>query len=179
MRARAGHHRRQDSAGYPQQRADHARTCRSTRGGNSTRTAAASAPMGPTHRRRALSVPARHRRQSCSQRWRQLERDFTISRAREYRKSDASLSIRGPRTMRTGSTTWIDSTMTKFKLLSVAAILSTVILAFLTTLRPIAITAVDARANEAATLAHSLAEGCTAREPSQFFPCNCGKPNCL
>ena len=81
--------------------------------------------------------------------------------------------------MRTGSTTWMDSTMTKFKLLSVAAILSTVILAFLTTLRPIAITAVDARANEAATLAHSLAEGCIAREPSQFFLCNCGKPNCL
>jgi hypothetical protein len=80
---------------------------------------------------------------------------------------------------RTGSTTWMDSTMTKFTLLSVAAILSTVILAFLTTLRPIAITAVDARASEAATLAHSLAEGCTAREPSQFFACNCGKPNCL
>ena len=78
--------------------------------------------------------------------------------------------------MRTGSTTWMDSTMTKFKLLSVAAILSTVILAFLTTFRPIAITAVDARA---ATLAHSLAEGCTARDPSQIFPCNCGKPNCL
>ena len=81
--------------------------------------------------------------------------------------------------MRAGSTTWMDSTMTKFTLLSVAAILSTVILAFLTTLRPIAITAIDARANEAATLAHSLAEGCTAREPSQFFPCTCGKPNCL
>jgi hypothetical protein len=81
--------------------------------------------------------------------------------------------------MRTGSTTWMDSTMTKFKLLSVAAILSTVILAFLTTFRPIAITAVDARANETATLAHSLAEGCTAREPSLISPCNCGKPNCL
>jgi hypothetical protein len=81
--------------------------------------------------------------------------------------------------MRTGSTTWMDSTMTKFKLLSVAAILSTLILAFLTTFRPIAITAVDARANETATLAHSPAEGCTAREPSLIFPCNCGKPNCL
>ena len=62
--------------------------------------------------------------------------------------------------MRAGSTTWMDSTMTKFTLLSVAAILSTVILAFLTTLRPIAIAAVDARSNEAATLAPSLAEGC-------------------
>jgi hypothetical protein len=137
------------------------------------------APVGP--RRSCRTAPIRPFFSSSTiletwARWQQLERDFTISRAREYRKSDASLSVRGSRTMRTGSTTWMDSTMTKFKLLSVATILSTVILAFLTTFRPIAITAVDARA---ATLAHSLAEGCTARDPSQIFPCNCGKPNCL
>ena len=69
--------------------------------------------------------------------------------------------------------------------LGTVAIVALLFLAFLTTLRPIAITAVqgdkviDARANEAATLAHSLADACTAREPSQFFPCGCGKPNCL
>jgi hypothetical protein len=53
-----------------------------------------------------------------------LKCGFTISRAWEYQKSDASLSVRGPRTMRTGPTTWRDSTMINFKLLSVAAILS-------------------------------------------------------
>ena len=69
--------------------------------------------------------------------------------------------------------------------LGTVAIVALLFLAFLTTLRPIAITAVqgdnviDARASEAATLAHSLADGCTAGEPSQFFPCGCGKPNCL
>ena len=77
--------------------------------------------------------------------------------------------------------------------LGTVAIVVLLFLAFLTTLRPIAIAAVqgdkvaavqgdkviDARANEAATLAHSLADGCTAGEPSQFFPCGCGKPNCL
>ena len=69
--------------------------------------------------------------------------------------------------------------------LGTVAIVALLFLAFLATLRPIAIAAVqgdkaiDARANEAATLAHSLADGCTAREPSQFFPCSCGKPNCL
>ena len=61
--------------------------------------------------------------------------------------------------------------------LGTVAIVALLFLAFLTTLRPIAITAVDARANEAATLAHSLADGCTAREPSQCFPCSYGKPN--
>ena len=59
--------------------------------------------------------------------------------------------------------------------LGTVAIVALLFLAFLTTLRPIAIAAVqgdkviDARANEAAKLAHSLADGCTAREPSQFF----------
>jgi hypothetical protein len=53
--------------------------------------------------------------------------DFTISRAWEYHKTDSSPSIRGPRMVCRRSTTWRDSTMTNFKLLSVAAILSTAI----------------------------------------------------
>jgi hypothetical protein len=43
---------------------------------------------------------------------------------REYRKSDPSLSIRGPTHIRTGSIEWKDWKMTKFKLLAVSAILS-------------------------------------------------------
>jgi hypothetical protein len=62
-----------------------------------------------------------------AQRRRQPERGFTISRAREYHKIDSSLSIREPAHGAPGSTTWRDSTMTNFKLLSVVAILSTAI----------------------------------------------------
>src|ERR1700726_269905 len=54
-------------------------------------------------------------------------RVFTISRAREYHKTDSSLSVRGPRMVCPGSTTCRDSAMTNFKLLSLAAILSTAI----------------------------------------------------
>src|SRR5258708_15354208 len=47
--------------------------------------------------------------------------------AREFRKSVGSLFITRPTRMRTGSTTWKDSKMTNFKLLGMAAILSTMI----------------------------------------------------
>jgi hypothetical protein len=54
-------------------------------------------------------------------------RSLTCSCAREFRKPVESLFITRPTRMRTGSTTWKDSKMTNFKLLGVAAILSTVI----------------------------------------------------
>ena len=52
---------------------------------------------------------------------------LTCSCAREFQKSHESLFITQPARMRTGSTTWKDSTMTNFKLFGVAAILSTMI----------------------------------------------------
>src|SRR5260370_5529293 len=56
-----------------------------------------------------------------------LKRFELGSRANEYQKPDEGLSIRGSAHMRDGSTTWKDLTMTNFKLLGVAAILSTMI----------------------------------------------------
>jgi hypothetical protein len=52
---------------------------------------------------------------------------LTRSCAREFRKSVGSLFITRPTRMRSRSTTWKDSKMTNFKLLGMAAILSTMI----------------------------------------------------
>jgi hypothetical protein len=68
-----------------------------------------------------------HRGWQDVQEHRQIERGFTISRAEEYHRTDASLSVGGPRMTRTGSITRRQSTMTNFKLLSAAAILSAAI----------------------------------------------------
>jgi hypothetical protein len=66
-------------------------------------------------RTRALTAPGRHRSEAHRKDMRQLERYFTISRAWEYQKAVSSLSVRGPRMPRTDPTTWIDSTMARFR----------------------------------------------------------------
>ena len=72
-----------------------------------------------------FKIPKRPRRGLL--RHSELEEVRTLFASKEYQKSDESLSIRRSAHMRAGSTTWSDFTMTNFKLLGVAAILSTII----------------------------------------------------